>query len=154
MKNKCEWKDKKFYPCENFNGIIYWQDLEGERRYICSACQVNIHKPESEKPLIVKSGETKVKRENGQDYLLLNPYGDEVYWLWKPFNEIILDDKIALLRPMIRHSYREYPVKFIARIECDDGFSIIVYNHIDLKADRLVSTNCRLATVRELQEAG
>ncbi len=78
-------------------------------------------KPE-EKPLIVKDGETKVKRENGQDFLLLNPHGEERYWLWKSFNEITeLTDEIAKLHPIVVDKISE-PCKYTLWGYCNRNF--------------------------------
>ncbi len=42
-------------------------------------------KPEPAEPLIVKSGETWVKHENGIDSICLNPKGEKIFHLYKSF---------------------------------------------------------------------
>ncbi len=159
--SKCEWKkilvdgepDKyvstvlRFLPCDKFDGTID-QDVYdfGRGTSICPYCRTDIRKPE-EKPLIVKDGETKVKRENGQDFLLLNPYGEERYWLWKSFNEIIeLTDEIAKLRPMVMCIREDIESSLkIQKLYAVDNY------HCITSGDHSSSGFFRLATAHELQ---
>ena len=125
--NKCEWVDGKFEPCEGLYNAVFivgttynLVDGENESRWQavyeniiyknseCPYCHANINMPEPEKPLIVKSGDTWVKYENGIDYLWMtlcySPHecknGDD-FGTWMSFSEIKLTDKIALFRPIV-----------------------------------------------------
>ena len=127
--SKCEWKDGEFYPCEihdemRRHGGSFMYFNTGRTSYtasFCPACGADIRKPESKKPLIVKSGGTYVAYWQSVDYLLVRPweYSNEEHIRstfklnllgnpddWKSFtgpNPDIteLTDEIAKTRPMV-----------------------------------------------------
>ena len=118
--NKCEWKYGKFEGCGKIQGFALLRDNKLYVRHgtsdiefnFCPFCGADIRKPE-EKPLIVKSGETWVAHFEGVDYLCIDPNNTtgtieaflnqlKLSNIWKPFLEIIINDEIAKLRPMIK----------------------------------------------------
>lgn len=85
MKEKCEWNDGEFYPCEDLcypikrsselvfshkSGRISMnlEEITEQEYFFCPFCGADIRKPEP-KVIIKKSGETFVARYNGVDYL-------------------------------------------------------------------------------------
>ena len=154
MSNKCEWKDKIFYPCDNFDGRFLERDLPDNKDNpnYCLYCKTDIRKPE-EKPLIVKSGGTLVAHFEGVDYLCIDPNNTtgtieafknqlKLSNIWKPFSEIILTDEIAKLRPMIKDRMQVRVLLAIwDGIVKTDGYSFDLKNKIP-----------NLATPHELQE--
>jgi len=162
MGDKCEWKDGKFEGCKigkewdrhvvDFNG-------EGLAKKViaCPFCGADIRKPEPAEPLIVKSGETLVKYENGVNSICLNPEGEEIYHLYKSFTgpdpDIVeLTDEIAKLRPivMVRNHINNALVKTkLTYIESDSNLDDPYKYHTIIGP----WPNCHLATAQELQES-
>jgi hypothetical protein len=124
--NKCEWRDGKFYPCEDaykFSLLAY--DKQGKQVKFCPFCGADIRKPEPE-VIIKKSGETWVSRYDGVDYLCgydphdydiaIDKERIEMFSIdmeskkskWKPISEIEITDDIAKLRPMVVDGGRDY----------------------------------------------
>ncbi|MCK4819576.1 hypothetical protein KA005_27660 [bacterium] len=159
--SKCEWIKGKvinskgdhrliFKPCDSFDGHVSWEQGSLRSGTFCKHCQANIVKPEPEKPLIVKDGDTWAKYEKGKNYLCINPYnynnGFKNSDNWRPFSEIEkegLTDEIAKLRVMvIDGNSKEILVGIIGEI-------IITFAE-DQHYDAILDGQYRLATPKEL----
>lgn len=136
MLSKCEWKDGKFEGCMNYCAVFgaYIEYTSGRRHNFCSFCGADIRKPEPEKPLIVKSGETWVKYENDENYLCVNPYnynnGFKDPDNWKLFSEIEkeeLTDEIAKLRPVVIHRINPFQLDMLYGVH--NNLAIIYYEN-------------------------
>lgn len=171
MSDKCEWKDGEFEPCDTLNfkcehEVYSYLKHKGS---FCPFCGADIRKTEPE-VIIRKSGGTWVKRDNGIDYLLMNPeyttkesfyfYGEngkETEYLerftkddWKPISEIEITDEIAKLRPMVKHEGSEYCCKMV-HFDINNHFSATVIEPSDC-TNRYTSGSFRLATVSDLED--
>ncbi len=149
MKCECEeWK-------KNYSNMPNWD--------FCPYCGADIRKSE-EKPLIVKSGGTWVFYLEGVDYLWTGEYEPEVFGVihyddiyklhgeWQDFRDIILDDTIAKLRPIIntsRPGNEPILVKLYGVVK-DINHPFIGFRQNDSNLD-LYSAGCRLATAQELE---
>ncbi|MCK5613575.1 hypothetical protein KAR91_67520 [Candidatus Pacearchaeota archaeon] len=173
--NKCKWKKGLidgspekyvktgliFHPCDNFEPT----SNRNNKSVYCIYCDTDIRKPEPEKPLIVKSGETWVVHWEGVDYLCVKPRDwDDIQEMdeglctfseilrkhpdgWKSFSEITLDDETAKLRPMVT-CYKDTDI--ICKLLGIHGHRAVTLNN----SDAFVGWGeYRLATAKELQEA-
>ncbi len=174
---KCEWKDAKFEGCEKSEEFLDFKDISKGKLLqldnwnsvifkFCPFCGADIRKPEPEKPLIVKNGETWVARWEGVDYLCINPnYDDDRDRAmmkrlkpesWKSFtgpNPDITEvtDELALLRPMVMVRNHINNSQFLIKLiyvkpsGIDDEYKFVtIEGHWGF---------CRFATPHELQEA-
>jgi hypothetical protein len=86
---KCEWKDGKFYPCDNFDPMGCVSRESDKIEMICHECKVSIEKQIRIKP----SGKTFVGKCNGVDYLCHNPR-----WYFETLG-LISEDRVILRYP-------------------------------------------------------
>jgi len=169
MRDKCEWKDGKFYPCDNFDPENGNRHHDGYMVY-CRGCGKSIDKPEPE-VIIRKSGGTLVARINPVDFICLDPEEHEVLknnlseveteegiilafpHIWKPISEIEITDEIAKLRPLVVWTY-DRRVSNLCTLYAVNGmeFPCVCYNHESDEYDGYVKDECRLATVSDLEE--
>jgi hypothetical protein len=125
----------------------------------CFSCGADIRKPEPS-VIIRKSGETWVKKENGIDYLLLNPdfykgidLSDVTIkiqsGIWKQISKIEINDEIAKLNPIVKKD--TLPLQFHGKLIHIEG----VYSFTIRKClivDRHLTNDISLATVSDLEE--
>ena len=176
--NECNWKDGKMDHCNLFDGQMIYEIKKYDnggidvKNYKCLHCHGSMQKPEEEKPLIVKSGETWVKYENGINSLWMHGGIVEPPELrldlnesqikafkqdWKSFtgpNPDIteLTDEIALLRPMVMVRNHVNNIRVLGKL---------IYIGLEHTQDepykyytpQNVWANCRLAIAHECYEA-
>lgn len=175
MKNNDEDGSQLFYPsCNECHADIRKpDDLDTTKGITVKACTSDtgcinswtcktcpFYKP---KPLIMRSGETWIKYENGMNYLCVNPYnynnGFKTPDNWKSFtgsNPDIteLTDEIAKLRPIITHPCRKYLLKLYGINSLWKGdWTVLLYDSTENKSLIVTLKNLRIATAKELQEA-
>lgn len=170
--NKCEWKDGKFYPCNNFDGkttqgfITVPDDTEDDGERLdrvfnnCKSCHSDIRKPEPEQPIIKKSGGTWVILHNKIDYMVtdLAKYrgvkkiadytvndliSDQITRVVTPISEIEITDEIAKLRPMVLDGDS---LEKLYAVDC--GSAITDYDGINGGCIK----DYRLATIKDLED--
>jgi len=123
----------------------------------------NIRKTEP-KVIIRKSGGTWVKRENGIDYLCMNPSDvveeDDILnelsgiMKWKPINEIEITDEIAHMHPLVESGITGNIVPLLAvrdsAYSCGEIVKGRFYITEEINVGPITSATCRLATVEDL----
>lgn len=179
---KCEWK-----VCNGVKDLIHFCDemskSMGAYEYrdnlaraiingaslTCNFCGADIRKPESEVPIIKKSGETWVVRNGDIDYLCILTsnltkkeiedyfyiFSENLNSAFKPISEIEITDEIAKLRPMVvcePQLYEPKIEKFIYLIPENVAHRHITIRNIGTDYIHSGWNRISLATVSDLED--